>query len=218
MNISYVESTSHCSHKSDCPVTNPHVLLRKTRTSPKCLLSLILERAHFEWVLWIQNESNRDGQSNHNKISRAANENQEKKHVTGLSQARKSARDQIAVGVNFNASDWMQREGGARFLDQLQSEVHANLNSCGPGWLSTLIWKFPEYIKQHCYLHSRDGKEREQSLIQVLATSVFEAILVRPDKSAHSKLYTPQILQYHSSPAEKKNRTKPTKIEKLRIK
>ena len=142
-----------------------------------------------------------------------------RKHVTDLSQARKSARDQIAVGFfNFNASDWMQREGGARFLNQLQSEVHANLNSCGPGWLSTLIWKLPEYIKQHCYLHSQDGKEREQSLIQVLATSVFEAILVRPDKSAHSKLYTPQILQYHSSPAEKKNRTKPTKIEKLRIK
>ena len=140
-----------------------------------------------------------------------------RKHVTDLSQARKSARDQIAVGFNFNASDWMQREGGARFLNQLESEVHANLNSCGPGWLSTLIWKLPEYIKQHCYLHSRDGKEREQSLIQVLATSVFEAILVRPDKSAHSKLYTPQILQYHSSPTET-NRTKPTKIEKLRIK
>ena len=38
-------------------------------------------------------------------MSHAANENQEKKHVTDLSQARKSARDQIAVGFNFNASD-----------------------------------------------------------------------------------------------------------------
>ena len=54
--------------------------------------------------------------------------------MTDLSQARKSARDQIAVGFfNFNASDSMQREGGATFLNQLQSEVHANLNSCGPG-------------------------------------------------------------------------------------
>ena len=131
--------------------------IRLLRNEPTCsveenenitwiLISLILERAHFEWVLWIQNESNRDGQSNHNKISHAENKNQEKKHVTDLSQARKSSRDQIAVGFDFNASDWTQKEGGARFLDQLQSEVHANLNSCGPGWLSTLIWKLPEYI------------------------------------------------------------------------
>ena len=128
-----------------------------------------------------------------------------RKNTWPISVKREKARETKSQLVFL---DWMQREGGARFLNQLQSEVHANLNSCGPGWLSTLIWKLPEYIKQHCYLHSRDGKEREQSLIQVLATSVFEAILVRPDKSAHSKLYTPQILQYHSSPAEKINRTK----------
>ena len=92
VNISYVESTSHCSHKSDCSVTNPHVLLRKMRTSPECLISLILERAHFEWVLWIQNESNGDVQSNHNKISHAANENQEK-NTWPISVKREKARE-----------------------------------------------------------------------------------------------------------------------------